>query len=224
MKKVVIFGVSNFSAVMRKYLKKYSEAEFVGYTLNQKYMDGVTFDDSPVFPFEELDKVFSTDDICILLTVGYGAMNNVREQIYHEIKAKGYELMNFIHPTAIVDCEQMGDANIFLENVILAPGSKIGSGNICFGNVHIAHGCVLKDFNFLCGNSLLGGDAALEDHCFIGMNSVVGSSRTMAPYTFVAAGVFINVNSEPYGVYVGERVKKLDKNSMDMTKYLGRPH
>ncbi|MCI9524481.1 MAG: hypothetical protein HFF01_05430 [Erysipelotrichaceae bacterium] len=222
MEKVVIFGISNFSALMRRYLNKYSKSEIVGYTVDKKYIDTPYFDGLTVYPFEDIEQVFSPDEHRILLTIGYNNMNDTREMIYHACKAKGYTFINFIHPTAIIDCDEMGDANILLENVILAPGSKIGSGNICFGNVHIAHGAQLGNYNFLSCNVLLGGEAIVSDHCFLGLGAIVGSARVLAPYTFLGMETSINNNTKPNEVYVKERAVKLDKDSKQMMKYLGR--
>lgn len=222
MKKTLIFGNSNFSVAMRKYIQKYTNFEIAGYTINEKFITRTIFDGFTVYPFEELSKVFPPEKANILLTIGYGDMNDLRMEKYNEIKEKGYELINFIHPSAIVDCESIGDANIVLENVILAQGTSVGSGNIIWGNVHLAHGASINNFNFLGCNSLLGGEARIENNCFLGLSAVIGSARKLASYTFVGIGANVNVNSVEYDVFVNEKAIKLEKSSHDMMQYLER--
>ncbi len=48
-------------------------------------------------------------------------MNSVRERIFGIAKEKGYEILSFIHPTAIVNAKHMGKGNIVFENAVIGP-------------------------------------------------------------------------------------------------------
>lgn len=216
-KNSIIFGVTPFAKMIRYYIEKYSDIEVVAYTVNASYKNINIFDQLPVVAFEEIEKQYPSDKYSFILAIGYTCMNNIRKQKYQEIKAKGYELENFIHPSAIKEHTEIGEGNIVLENVTLAYDVKIGNCNIIWNGCQISHESVIGDFNFFSVSSLVAGKTIVKNNCFLGVNSAVRGARVLEDYTLIGAGCYMNYNSKKYGVYVPARSEYLDsKKSINM--------
>lgn len=216
-RKSIIFGMTPFAKMIRYYIEKYSEIEIVAYTVDAFYKDTDTFDNLPVAAFEEVENQYPSDQYSFILAVGYTHMNSIRKQKYQEIKAKGYRLDNFIHPSVVKENIEIGEGNIILENVTLAYDVKIGNCNIIWNGCQISHESVIGDFNFFSVSSLVAGKTIVKNNCFLGVNSAVRGARVLEDYTLIGAGCYMNYDSIPYGVYVPARSVYLEnKKSINM--------
>lgn len=214
MKKIIIYGAGDFAQMMKYYIEKDLNGEVVAYTVEKKYIEQEKVDDISVIPFEDLEKTFSNKDYDVVIGVVGRNMFNDRSSIYNSIKQKGYQMPNIIHTTASINTDDIGDANIVMDNSVIGPMCKIGSGNIIWPCVSIAHQNTVGDFNQFAGCSSSIGQIEIGSHCFIGNNCTLYA--TIADYTFVGAGTYIRKDTEEYGVYTTPREIKLNKKSIDI--------
>ena len=92
-KPVVIFGTGDFARVASVYLAADSPHEVAAFTVHRQYLTAPTLLGKPVVPFEELARTHPPDRYAMLVATGFKGVNRNRAAIYHECKARGYELI-----------------------------------------------------------------------------------------------------------------------------------
>lgn len=216
MKKTVIFGTNELSELLGWYLEIDDRYDFVGYTLDDEYCKAEIFADKSIIPFSKLKEHFSANDLEILVTIGYSKMNDSRKLVFEKITAAGYNIAEYVHPSAVVCCKVKGKGNIILENCVLGPYSTLGDGNILYSSTTIAHHCVVGSFNFFSIECAVAGCVNIHNNCFFGVNCTIRDNVQILPYTLIGAGAYIAENTEENSVYVPARSVKLNKNSRDI--------
>ena len=101
-KPVVIFGIGDFARVASVYLTHDSPHEVAAFTVHREYLTSPSLLGKPVVPFEELDRDYPPDRFDMLVAIGFKGINKVRAALYHECKARGYELIRSICSKAAV--------------------------------------------------------------------------------------------------------------------------
>ena len=94
--KVVVFGTVDFAELAHWYLANDSEYEVVAFTVNHEYLKESTFKGLPVVAFEELEQHFPPDQYRFFAPMTGIKLKTVRQRIYLEGKAKGYQYISFV--------------------------------------------------------------------------------------------------------------------------------
>lgn len=153
----------------------------------------------------------------MIICVGYTHMNSVRQRIFHEAKGKGYNIISFIHKTATVLTDDIGEGTIIMERALIGPFCKLGNANIIFADAHIAHHTTVGDFNFFTISVAVAGNVKIGCNCFFGNNCTIRNGIEIEDYTLVGAGAYVSRNTEKYDVLVPTRAVKLEgKTSLDI--------
>ena len=144
-------------------------------------------------------------------------MNEGRKQTFKKIKEKGYDILTFIHPTALVQTESIGEGNLFFENVTIGAYCTIGEGNIFYPCSHVAHHTTIGNYNFMAISCSIAGHVKIENQCFLGNHSTTKNGVCIADKTLVGAGAYISKNTSENNVIVPVRAVVLEnKLSEDM--------
>ena len=216
-KKIVIFGINNYTDIFFDYLSCEEEYEVCAYTVNKEYLTVETWNGKRVIPFEHLEEEYPPETCEVLLAIGYNHMNEGREKKFFECKEKGYQVLTYIHPSAIVLTEKIGEGNLIMAGSIIEHGCKLGDGNIINPNVLISHNTELGNFNFVAGASSLAGNIHVGNNCMLGLNCTIRDNVTIGNYTLVGAGTYIDHSTEENSVYVPAKAVKLEnKISQDI--------
>lgn len=213
MQRVVIFGCTEFSAMLRWYVERDGD-KVDAYCVDGAYISNRdSFDGLPLLPFEKIGESFPTDSHKFLLTVGYNQMNAIREKKFHEIRSNGYELYSYIHPSAILSSRNMGQGNILLENTVIGMGCIVGDANIFQMSVSIAHHTKIGSFNFFAPSVAIAGDVEIDNNCFFGINSTLKNGIIISKATLCGAGCYLDGSTEPYQAFVPSKRVLLTKRS-----------
>lgn len=216
MKKVIIFGLTDLSVRISHHIFQDSQYEIVAYTVEREYMQE-QFLGKPVVPFERVEEYYPPDLFDMLICVGYTNMNMVRERIFLTAKEKGYRIMTYIHPTATVFAESIGEETIVFPRAIIDQFVKIGAMNIFEIGTLVGHHSIIGDFNFFAGASVLAGNVTIGSNCFLSVNSTIKNRISIGDYTLVGAGCYVSKDTDPYSVQVPVRsITLVGKNSLDM--------
>lgn len=193
-KKLIIFGCSPFSRVLRCAIEKEADGKVEAYCMTEDYMNETSFDGLRVYPLETLDEVLGKDNFEVLNTVSYRGMNVGRERIFHLCEELGYEIASFIHPNTRVRTDKLGRGNILMENSGIGHFSEIGDGNILWG-AYLSHDCVMGNFNFLTGCQS-GGLVQMGNNCFVGQNSFICDGISVGNFCLIGAGTTLTRSIE----------------------------
>lgn len=214
MKEIFVFGTSNFSQMLAYYEEEQYDTKISGYTLNKEYINGDEVLSYPLVPFEEL--VRQNENVSILIGIGYNRMNNMRKEIYKQVKEAGIQILSFVHPTSVIaDNVSLGEGTIIMANTVIEPFVKMGDGNIFWSNVMITHNNYIGDFNFFGAGCVVAGECEIGSCCFFGTNSTVRNNLKISDRTLVGAGAYLDCNSNEGSVIVPHKSVMLENKISD---------
>lgn len=193
---IIIFGTSPFSKLVRRYVDEDSKNTVIAFTINKAYIKETYFEGLPVIPFEDLQEVFPGLQIRILLTAGYKNMNELRKKMYYECKLKNYFICDFIHSSSKIETKSIGEGNIILPDVHIAPFVEVGDGNIFFNDVIVNHDTKIGNFNYFSPAFICGGECEIGNNNFYGLRSVLRDSICIGDYNIVGAAAYLSSSIE----------------------------
>lgn len=214
MKKVIIFGTSNFGEVVNFYLTHDSDYDVAAFTVNKSELRQKKFLDLPVVSFETIENEYSPNDYAMFIAVGYTKMNKIRAKLCQDAKKKGYELISYVNSKATVwDDLTIGENCFIFENNVIQPFVKIGNDVILWSGNHIGHHSEIGDHCFISSHVVVSGKVKLGPYCFLGVNSTIRDGITIGPECVIGAGSLILHDTKEKEVYTTERARLLDVKS-----------
>lgn len=218
MEKIIIFGTNNFSNMFYDYVTEDKIYEVCCFTVDKEYIVHDSWNGLPLVPFEKIQETYSPDEYKVMICLGYNKMNDFRKDVFCRVRKKGYQIVGYTHPSAIVLAEEMGEGNLIMEGAVIGSECRLGEGNIISTSVMLGHNSEVGNYNFFAGAGAVGGNAVIKNNCMFGLNCTVKHEVTVEDYTLVGAGAYINNNTEKAAVYVPARSVKLEgKTSFDLS-------
>jgi sugar O-acyltransferase (sialic acid O-acetyltransferase NeuD family) len=214
--KVVIFGTRDLSELAWYYLSNDSEHEVVAFSLHQAYRTLDTFCGLPVVDFEKIEAVYPPAEYAFFAPMTAKEINHLREGVYLAIKAKGYKMISYVSSKATVFDNPIGENCFILEDNTIQPFTSIGNNVVMWSGNHIGHHGIIGDHCFFTSHVVMSGHCTIDSHCFFGVNASLRDGITIAKGTVVSMGANLLMDTEPYGVYVGNPAKKIEKSSKDI--------
>ena len=199
-----IYGISDLADNLYYLLKKSGE-EITGFIVDKAYKKSEFKEGLPIYEYEKLEDYFSKDTIDIYLCIGYSAMNKYRKEKFRDIKNKGYCLKNYIHETALVETEMLGEGNLIFEQAYIGMFVQIGDGNIVYPRVTIAHHSQIHSFNYFSIGASIAGHVTIGDENFFGNLSLTKDKISIGNRNLIGAGTYISDNVADDTVWVPQR-------------------
>lgn len=194
LKRVVVFGIGDFSDIVTYIIEEKLGGEIAAYTVNRCYIKGNEYHDKPLVPFEHIQEMYPPQEFDMVLGFIGKKMFQERQEIIQQIKEKEYELPNIIHPSASIDSKIIGEGNIILQHTSVEHHCKIGSGNIIWQNVVLPHHNEIGNFNNLAPSVSLSGYSKIRNHCFVGNNVCVKNKVVIGSFAYIGAGAYVSKN------------------------------
>jgi sugar O-acyltransferase (sialic acid O-acetyltransferase NeuD family) len=213
-KKIIIIGTTTNARLAKWYFDNDTDYEVVAFSVNKDFITAASWLGLPVVPFENLEMYFSPSEYFAFVAIGYTKMNKIREKMYREVKAKGFELPNYISSKcSFLTQEQIGDNNLILEDNTIQPFVKIGSNNVFWSGNHIGHDTVIHNHIMITSHVVVSGYCEIKDNCFLGVNSTIHNEVVLEKETLVAAAAIIAKQTIEKGVYLPAQTSLFKKNS-----------
>lgn len=207
MKKVIIYGAGAYGKLFFYEADRYGAIEIVAFTVDSEYMRNERECGLTVVPFEEVEKIYPPSEYDMLVVCGYSIMRN-RKKMYEKAKNKGYTLINYISPRAMVENEiKMGENNIIMANTIVGFDGVMGNGNIIRQNVYLGHEFHMGNHSIISPGCTLGGGSNIEDLVFIGIGVTARSYVTYGAESLIGVGSNVVKDVEPYSACCGNPAK-----------------
>lgn len=207
MAKVIIFGNTLTAELAHYYLINDSNHEVVAFTINEKYLSELTektYQDLPIVPFEDLQKIYSPSEYKLFIPLTEKKMNRVRAELYQEGKDKGYDFISYISSRATVLTKDIGENCFILEDNTIQPFVKIGNNSVLWSGNHIGHHSKIGDHVFFTSHVVLSGRCVVGDYCFFGVNATIRDGATLGEGTLIAMGANLTKQStEPWSIWKG---------------------
>lgn len=218
MAKVIIFGLLDNASLAHFYLSHDSDHEVVAFSVTKEYLPQEhTFEGLPVVAFETVEQLHDPTEYKFFAPISPKRMNRLRESFYHQIKAKGYELISYISSKAtIFPGTPIGDNCFILEDNTIQPYTSIGNNVILWSGNHIGHHSVIKDHVFFTSHVVLSGHCVVDPYSFFGVNATIRDGSHIAEGTLVAMGACVTRSTKPWSIYDGNPAKKRKVSSQDI--------
>lgn len=210
--KIVIYGLSAFSAMMYHNFTRYSQTSVVAFCVDQEYMQETSFCGLPVVSFQDVAELYPVEDYKMFVAIGFSRMRN-RAVMFDKAKAQGYTLVNFISPKAIVREDLViGENNVIQSSVDIDMFVTIGNNNVFWTSSILGHNLVVGNHNYVSGNCGLGGNCIIGDACFIGNAAVMVNNINIADETYLVTGSVIVRSTEEACQYHGNPSKRVGRH------------
>lgn len=214
MKKIIIFGLDQFADTVYELLNEENKFDVVCFCVDREYIPENKFKFGlPIVEFDKIKDIFQPEKHEIIFCIGYTKMNLIRKEKMQQVLEWGYSIHEYRHPTAIIQTEDIGIGNIFMEGVIIGRGVAIGDGNIFWPASHIAHHTHVGNYNFFTISTAIAGNIIIGDYCVFGANCTVKNGVKIADGTLVGAGAYIAKTTKSWSVYTPPRTYMLEGKS-----------
>ena len=220
MDKIIVYGNGNIAKIVYHFLKK--KFDVVGFTVDKKYIIETSIEGLPLVPFENVQEKYDVSKYKMIEAIGTIQMNNVREKKYQEAKEKGYNFVNYIHPSVeIHENLKIGENNIILDHVAIQPYVKIGNSNFLWSNTTLGHGSSMENTNWITSGVVISGDVILKSKCFLGVNATIGHNISIGSENFIGANTLITKNTNEKEVFISKDGEKFRLDTQRFLKFSG---
>ncbi len=220
-RKIVIFGNGPSAEVVFKIISKIDYYEFVGFTVDKKFIKKKKLLNYPIYDFTEVKRKFSKNLYDIFISVGYSNMNVLREEIYKKVKKLGYNCPNIVDPDAKLPKDlKLGDNNFIMSNVHIHPLVKMGNNNFIWSGAIISHHVKVGNNCWFTSGSSVAGNTVIKNNCFFGLNSSIINNINIGNKCFIGARALISKNLKNKSVVISPADIKHKLNSDQFTFFL----
>jgi len=209
--KIIIYGVGKFAEYVRYVFDNDSEFKVVAYCIESKFLaSNMTNEtDIPLLNFDNIEVDYPKEQFKMFIAVGD---NNIRERIFHEAKAKGYELVSYISNKATYwDNLVFGENVIITEDTGIQPFVTIGDNCIIIG-AKIGHHSKIGN-NVLMSCTFLAGDVEIGDNSFLGLNSSYKQKVKIGKHNIIGMSSLITDDTKDYEIYTSKKALKRNISS-----------
>jgi UDP-N-acetylbacillosamine N-acetyltransferase len=209
--KVIIFGIGDLANQLHYYLSQDSTYDVECFCVTREYFSCSEFSGKKVLVLEDIISRISKDEYKFILGIGYKNLRD-RKYMFETIKNEGYSFINYIHPTARIYGEILGEGNIILSNVTIEPFSKVYDNNIIWSNNLICHDSIIGNHNFIAANCVIGGHSKVLENNFIGFNSTIVHNVIIDKEVLIGAKSLVLKSTENHSTYCGAPIRKVKEH------------
>ncbi|MCI0502287.1 MAG: hypothetical protein L0Y48_01690 [Fusobacteria bacterium] len=213
MEKIIIFGTGKLAQMVYFLLKDNQEYEVVAFTAEKPYCNSNTFLQLPLEDFLEIEKEYPPSEYRMLTVLGGLKGCELRKAMYLKAKAKGYQHINYIHPSTIFQGEvELGENNIIFPNCLIGFSGKMGDNNLLREKVYLGHEFDLGSHIFIGVDCNIGGEAMIKDCNYLAMDTTITNNITIEENNLIGIGSLVlksiaTKGSQYYGRPAKERRK-----------------
>lgn len=161
---------------------------------------------------ELLKKLNERGHVAFVLAFGHCSR---RIEIGEMLTEKGFEVLNVIHPQAIIAPDVLIEAGaVILAGAIIDPGCIINQYTIVNNGAIISHNCIVGKGTHICPGVNIAGKTTIGEGCWIGIGSTIINNITIGDHVFLGAGSLVT-NDLPSGYLAygnpAKIIHKMDK-------------
>lgn len=174
--KVFIYGGGGFGKIAIDILKTKHEYELYG-VIDSNYPNKKDVLGIPVIGNDEfLDTLLDQGYRKAFNAVGFLNKAHYRKPTFEMLKNKGFEFVNVIHKTAIIEQNvHLGEGNLICAGAIIGSEVRIGSNCIINAGSIISHDCIISDHCHIASGAVLAGGVIIGENTLIGQNCTINS-------------------------------------------------
>ncbi|MGI1659824.1 MAG: hypothetical protein ACRKFN_12805 [Desulfitobacterium sp.] len=207
---LIIYGTGKLGQMLYYLLKGSPQYNVVCFTADKEYCGMDSFLSLPLIPFDVIDQKYPSSRYKMLTVLGGLGGAGLREEMFKRAKKKGYEHINYIHPSVIIEGNiEMGENNIVFPYSILGFSGKMGNNNILREKVYLGHEFEMGDHNFIGVGCNIGGESKIGNLSYMAMGTTLTNNIVIQDQTFVGIGSLVLKDTEKNSKYYGRPAKKI---------------
>ena len=193
MHSVILIGGSGHAKAIIEIIEMSKEYHIVGITDNNSVkraniVSGVSIIDND----ENLQTYFGNGIKRAFITLGSVGDIKPRVRLYNMLNEIGFELINVIHPSAIIaDSLTMGTGNALMAGSIINAYTTLGNNCIINTGTIVEHDCIIEDHVHISTGAKLAGNVKVKEGTHIGIGAIVKQGVTIGRQVIVGAGAVV---------------------------------
>jgi sugar O-acyltransferase (sialic acid O-acetyltransferase NeuD family) len=202
---IVVVGTGSMGQVVSEYFSAPgSPYEVVAFAATKEFISAPEYLGRPLIDFAEMaGGPYSPSAVKLFVAIGYIKLNRTRARFYREAKAKGYELVTYVHPSVqLWPSNQIGDNVFIFEDNTIQPFVTIGADTILWSGNHIGHHSRIGSHCFVSSHVVVSGHCDVGDFTFIGVNSTLRDGISLGAGCFLGAGTLIAKSAPADSLFV----------------------
>ncbi len=220
-KPAVIFGASRQGRVVLEILRAQGDREVLGFLDDDQAKWGMLLDGIPVLGGMEWLQGQSGRSLGAVVAIGN---NDARVAIADRLRTLGLELLNAIHPSAVLESGvTMGSGNVISPGAVVVTGTRLEDDVIINTGATIDHDCVLETGAQIAPGVHTAGCVRVGRQAFVGLGAVLGPGIRVGEHTVVGAGSVVLDDLPPRVLAFGSPARVVRKiiEPLDWRKILG---
>lgn len=210
--KVVIVGDGGQASVLIDIIEDEGRYQIIGLT-SKTQSEGRSVKGYPILGDDSiLPGLWEQGIRKVALGIGGYRSNMLRKKIFTELKEKGFEIINAIHPTCFISkYATLGEGVVMYPHATVLTDAHIGNNVIMALCSTVGHGTVIEDHVLLSANVNIGADVRVGTCTLVGIGAKVVSGVNIGKEVLIAAGSIVTSeiqdNKTVYGIPAKEKVK-----------------
>jgi sugar O-acyltransferase (sialic acid O-acetyltransferase NeuD family) len=193
-KKVLIYGARILGKIVQSILSYTSESI-------EGFISDIDKGEEIIGNFDFVSDNYSPENFDIAIAIGYSDLRN-RWKIYENVKRKGYNFKNVIHPDSyICNTAILSEGVIIMPRSIIDFKSRLKELSVIWPGVNINHESSIGENTFVSPGAIICGNVDIGNNCFVGAGSIITEKLAIPDWTFIKAGKTITknkLNNEKY--------------------------
>jgi UDP-perosamine 4-acetyltransferase len=130
--------------------------------------------------------------------------NPLRRRLGENLKKLGYQLVNAIHPSAVISpTAELGDGIAVMPNAVVHTRAKVSTLAIINTGAIVEHDCFIGVAAHIAPRSVMGGNVVIGDEVLFGIGSVARPLSCIGSHATVGAGAVVIGAINPGAVVTG---------------------
>lgn len=221
-KKIIFAGNAITAHILYGYLASDTRYELVGCVVDDAYVEGASFTEVPSYAFSQLLNLFPPHEVRVIMAMGYDQINGVRRGMFERLKAVGYTMETYVHPSAIVLTKKpLGEGSCVMAGALIEPGASVGANCILWGNTVVAHDAIVEDHCWLAAGAVISGMARIGHSSFVGVNATISNKVEIGVSNIVGGAAFISKCTKQNTVHLARSAEMFRCTAEEYAKYFG---
>lgn len=193
MDSVILIGGGGHAKAIIEIIEMRKEYHIVGITdNNQEKMEKSISGVSIIGNDGILQSYFQKGIKRAFITLGTVADTRARIKLYNMLNEIGFELINVIHPSAIIaDSLAMGTGNALMPGSIINAYTTLGNNCIINTGTIVEHDCIIEDHVHISTGAKLAGNVKVKKGTHIGIGAIIKQGVTIGRQVIVGAGAVV---------------------------------
>lgn len=217
---IIIIGNTKAAEIIYGYLLSDARYNVVAFSVDAEFISENTKFGLPVVDFQFLEEKYDPKHYQIALGVGYKKINQIRALFYEKSKEKGYSILTYIHPSAVVNnTAKIGEGSMILSNSVIEPYAILEENILIWSNCTIAHHSKVESHVWIASNSVISGSAIIKQYTFVGVNVTISNEVVVHEKNIIGARCLITKNTNENEVYLERNAEKHRFDAENYSKY-----